>query len=130
MHGSVGKSKGREVHMLMIDYSSVGNLSNDSAAYRLEIWWYYGNDLDEETVVWNSMVFAIEFRLSSPLIQISLFSLSQTLLYTCGPLLVYLWPLAHLCYWDLGSRVRIILYRVYMRELNKVSNTTCLSYIY
>jgi len=37
MYGSVSKGKGREVYILMIDYSSVGNLSNDSAASRLEV---------------------------------------------------------------------------------------------
>jgi len=67
MYGSIGKGKGRKVHMLMIDYSSVGNLSNNSVVYKSEVWQYYGSVSNKETVVWNSMVFAIKFEFSSPL---------------------------------------------------------------
>ena len=37
MYGSVGKGKGREVYILMIDYNSVGNLSNNSVVYESEV---------------------------------------------------------------------------------------------
>ena len=37
IYGSVGKGKGREVYILMIDYSSIGNLSNNSVAYESEV---------------------------------------------------------------------------------------------
>ena len=37
IYGSVGKGKGREVYILMIDYSSIGNLSNNSVTYESEV---------------------------------------------------------------------------------------------
>ena len=37
IHGSIGKGKEREVHILMINYSSVSNSSNDSIAYGSEV---------------------------------------------------------------------------------------------
>jgi len=91
MYGSVGKGKGREVYISMIDYSSVGNLSNNSVVYESEVWWCYGSISDEEIVVQNFMVFAMEFGPSSLFTQISLFLLSQTLSCICRSLLVYLW---------------------------------------
>ena len=37
IYGSVGKGKEREVYILMIDYSSIGNLSNNSVTYESEV---------------------------------------------------------------------------------------------